>query len=445
MTKEFIIPKRIRMEDMRYLRALPGYKNWYFYKRHKGKIIKKNTYCPVDPKPWDNMTPHESKLKAYGIALRLVSALEGAKRQDDIRAIFDSIATVTGIQEEVALKVGDWIAQRIAVYVKQGRLSESGERNYRDAARKLEDYLGARYDGRLDSITRQDAEGYKLFLMDRLKHSTANSMLGLTARFFKDAQDLDKISKSPFNGIGAVSTPLAERSRSAAKRAFTVDEIEQILSQCEKDGADEWYSMVLLAYYGGGQRLSDIAQLRWDMIDFDVRKVSFCSQKSKYPISNPLTDVLDDHLQEHRKMVEGDHVHPHAADLYSRGRSSQVSNEFGHILYDCGLIPTDPMEGGKRKMLRDKKAAEEMGISYEEYKAQNRKRKMNEVGFHSFRATAITIFKENNVGDTLSMAIAGHTDQGVHSKYGIGIRDEAKREVLNAMPDVGKFRKCSKK
>lgn len=107
--------------------------------------------------------------------------------------------------------------------------------------------------------------------------------------------------------------------------------------------------MILTSLYTGGQRLGDIACLQWDAVDFEKGTLHFRTQKRGKSLVVPLWNRLRALLEEKYPQRINEYIHPSAAQKYQRtGRSSALSNEFGKILFTCGLIERDPSLAGKR-------------------------------------------------------------------------------------------------
>ena len=135
-------------------------------------------------------------------------------------------------------------------------------------------------------------------------------------------------------------------SGSPARRGFALEELRRVLERCD----EEWRSMVLCSLYLGGQRLGDVAMLRWDAVDWKKGVVRFVAQKTGREMVVPMVPALAVVLR-NRKAVCGEEavfVHPSRAEMYERSGSSRLSAEFSGMLFDAGLIDRDPRLAGKR-------------------------------------------------------------------------------------------------
>src|SRR5271165_4980032 len=87
---------------------------------------------------------------------------------------------------------------------------------------------------------------------------TANHDLRAVKTLFKSAREDDVIAEDPAASVKSAHN----KAISPTKRPFTLDELRVVL-----DVADpEWKSMILFGLYTG-QRLADVATLRWSNVD----------------------------------------------------------------------------------------------------------------------------------------------------------------------------------
>jgi integrase len=77
----------------------------------------------------------------------------------------------------------------------------------------------------------------------------------------------------------------------AIKRPFTLTELRTVLNLA----SDEWRSMVLFGLYSG-QRLGDIATLKWNNIDLVHREQRLLTRKTGKAMTLPLAEPLRKHI-----------------------------------------------------------------------------------------------------------------------------------------------------
>src|ERR1700730_17110934 len=145
----------------------------------------------------------------------------------------------------------------------------------------------------------------------------------------KDRED-DAISEDPAGTVKGVQKAAA----AAKKRAFTLDELRAVL-----DAADpEWKSMILFGLYTG-QRLADIATMRWSNVDLIKGEIRLTTRKTDkvmiLPIAAPLRRYLEG-LPSSDDMSTP--LHPRAFAVVARqGKSGALSRHFIELLGQAGI------------------------------------------------------------------------------------------------------------
>lgn len=96
----------------------------------------------------------------------------------------------------------------------------------------------------------------------------------------------------------------------------------------------EWPDMIRVCLYTGGQRLGDIATLRWEQVNLDGGLIAMTSQKTKRRMNKPIIRPLKEILEEREKYSINEFVFPLAAMKHAQGggKSSKLSLEFTGLL-----------------------------------------------------------------------------------------------------------------
>jgi len=214
--------------------------------------------------------------------------------------------------------------------------------------------------------------------------NTARAFLTVLRQCFKAAVRARLLEASPAEGVELPSTADSHR-----REAFTAAEVQLILAKFP----GEWPDMVRCCLLLGGQRLGDLADLRWDAVDFAEDCVRFRTQKTKRemykPLIAPLREVL---LARRKRMGEGcEWVFP-ASHAKSR---ATLSRGFGELLMKFGILPA--VEAEKKR--------------------DGRRKCMNIKTFHSLRATAVTWLLNANVPPEMVRYIVGHSGTEIERKY----------------------------
>ena len=166
-----------------------------------------------------------------------------------------------------------------------------------------------------------------------------------------------------------------------------------------------------------GQRLGDIATLRWNNLDLARGELRLSTRKTGKAIVLPLAASL-------RKQIEclltssnePSAVHPKAFDLVERQRKTgNLSNQFAGLLAAAGL--------------RQKKNHKSTG------KGRGKRRNVEPLSFHSLRRTATTLLHEAGVPSAVAQALIGHDSEAMHELY-ISVGREALEKATAALPEI---------
>jgi integrase len=137
-------------------------------------------------------------------------------------------------------------------------------------------------------VTKADIIAFRNRLLTQVSAKTANHDMRAVKTLFKSAREDEVIAEDP-----AVSVKSAHnKATSASKRSFTLDELHVVL-----DVADpEWKSMILFGLYIG-QKLADVATLRWSNVDLVKGEIRLTTRKTDkvmiLPIAAPLRRYLE--------------------------------------------------------------------------------------------------------------------------------------------------------
>lgn len=173
------------------------------------------------------------------------------------------------------------------------------------------------------------------------------------------------------------------------RREFRPDELAKLLEHL----TGEWLAITLLSLYTGGQRLNDLATLKWSAIDAKRGNITFHASKTGRLVSLPLVPQVLDAIAE---LPAGDSpTAPLFPSIAAMGRTSR-SNAFRTLLAEISLArPIDRTSTGEKST----------------------RRQPGELGFHSLRHTATTLLKSAGVSDSIAMAIVGHSSAAVSRSY----------------------------
>ena len=168
-----------------------------------------------------------------------------------------------------------------------------------------------------------------------------------------------------------------------------------------------------------GQRLANVATLRWSAVDLEKGEIRLVTRKTgrsmMIPIAAPLKKFLAETPEAVRK--SGEPIHPKACEIVEREKKSgSLSNQFTAILAAAGL----------RKKVDHKKHKE----------GRDTQRSGHELSFHSLRRTATTFLHEAKIPGAVAQALIGHDSEAIHQLY-VSVGAEALQRAAASLPDIG--------
>jgi len=179
------------------------------------------------------------------------------------------------------------------------------------------------------------------------------------------------------------------RAAATKRREFRSYELDALLAAV----SGEWRALTLLGLHTG-QRLNDLATVRWSNIDLAAATITFTAAKTRTLVSLPLAKETVDSLMTDTPGSDRPDapVFPTIAALAVQARS----DAFRAILESVGLASP---------VVRDT--------------ARNRhsRRQTAPLSFHSLRHTFTTRLKSAGVSDSIAKAIVGHASSAVSRAY----------------------------
>lgn len=359
---------------------------------------------------------------ARKLAQKVADAWEAAVKKgwtvSHIRRVMSDLTFDIAGDEIDVPSVRGWFEEFIAGLSRRGK-AVATVRNYRNARDRFFAFLGERADLPMDRVTPKIMNDFMMELAGLYAARTVKKEFQIVCGIFNVAVRLGMLDRCPGLGVELPKDKKAD-SGSSARRGFTLDELKMVLERCD----DEWRSMVLCSLYLGGQRLGDVAMLRWDAVDWKKGVVRFVTQKTGREMVVPIVPALAGVLRERQAVCGEDavFVHPVRAEMYERSGSSRLSAEFSGLLFDAGLIDRDPRLAGKRyKKLTPVR--------------EGKKRVKNELSFHSLRYTVTTMLHDAGVVPAMVQEIVGHSSAHVHSGY-IKFGADATEKALEKLPEL---------
>lgn len=353
-------------------------------------------------------TGTSDRKKATAVLAKLEEAAElGKERRLTMQAARNLIADIyqtaaRGTLEHKTLKdfAANWLEAR-SIEVAQSSLVEY--------ERVMDGFLtaaGEDADRPIDAIGPDVVQGWIEKEARRIGASSCNRNLKIVRALFAQAHRMGMIPSNPAKAV----QPIKKKKGMVKRRAFTVEEVGQILQDCDP----EWAAVVLTGVYCG-QRLGDIIRLKWSQVDLVKGWIHFRQRKTDEEVKARIKGALHDALVALPSSDDPEAaVFPTLYDL----QVSTVSRKFGEILAAAGV--------GGRTADDDHKATKS---------GRDARRTVHEKSFHSLRHLSATLLHDAGAGQHIAKAMLGHRSDIVHDAY-VTATDQAMARAVDAMPDV---------
>jgi len=384
---------------MAFLFRNPKSRYWHAgWKDENGKRINRSTHIPAKE-------TKQSRKDAQKVADEYESATRKAKSAKLVRQTLAELHKDILGDDAPTATITEYSKRFIEF--KAGETSEKGVRYYELCIQRFLNWLGTRADYDIARFTSADIIRYRNELLKTVAPSTATNQIKALKAMFRMAHEEGMCLENP-----ASSIKLSKKSSSTQeRRAFKVDELKSLLEVA----TGEWKSMIIFGLYTG-QRLGDLATLRWSAINLESNEVRFLTRKTSHSILQPIAEPLREHIL---TLDAGEnptaYIHPILAHLYEKNGSGNLSNQFGDLLAACGI---------KKKAPHRKKAAGRSG-----------KRETSLVSFHSLRATAVTLMHEAGIPASMVEEWVGHESKEVNRRY-VKHGYEALKNATSKLPNI---------
>lgn len=374
---------------------------WYACYYVDGKLIRKATGIKVAGEK-NGMSAREKKKLAEMTAQAMESAARGAST---VSAALDAVRVAAGKWAQNGMTWAQLAAEELEIA--RGKNTKTSLLNARLAIEGWQRLMPDLVDVPPDTITEAHVQKWVDLLRAEIAEATIKKYLAVVRRIFQRALKKKLITDNPAD---AIELHIAEKQ---SREPFSPDEVKKMIELFP----GEWPDMVRVCLLLGGQRLGDIAQLRWDMIDRDRGYIAIRAEKTKRrmlkPLIAPLADIFDRREKEYA--VFGSYVFPVAhLKLERAGMTNQLSREFILLLKRYGIV-TDNEQREKRR---------------------GRRKILSKKSFHSLRATAVTWLLNNGVPAEMVRYIVGHSTTEIERAYYYKpmLADEAQH--ISKMADV---------
>lgn len=277
----------------------------------------------------------------------------------------------------------DWFTEWLSG--KRGAVSANSLAKYEQVSADFLRHLGERSKLSLAAIGPKDIRSFRDALAKGGRApSTVNQVIRKVLSVpFLAAQRLGYITTNPCAAVEALRDE-AEASRDT----FSGEQVSALVSAAEGD----WKGAILAGFYTG-LRLRDIAEMRWDGLDFEAGILRIKTKKTGASLILPLHEELADWLKSQRRGIGKAPVFPELSGKGTGGRHG-LSGRFKSIMEKAGI---------KGRTIR---AAE-----------GNAGRQTSSLSFHSLRHSFVSALANAGVSAELRQKLSGHADDRSHAKY----------------------------
>lgn len=377
--------------------------SYFIYQRPKSsfwwacygpKKTRRSTKVEINPKKTDDGSKPATARMAKQRATEIAEAWDAACYEGMAAKAVKKVLIEISAPEEDRISVGEYAREWL-----NARRKHVTQRSIIRDTKAVElflDFLGT--DGTrqpLASIKANTAQRFIDSQIDRVSPGTVDRYRETLSVMFNKAFMSELVARNPFRGVD-----IPKRKDDVNEReAFTPEEINRLIDELPS----EWSSMVKCCIYLGGQRLGDMALLKWSDVDFVNDTVTIVTQKTSRLMMIPLLKKLREHLEELDRCSE--YVHPQLASRVLRhGNTSSISTEFSGYMRLMGLA--NPIE---------KKSGDRRGLSNK--------------SFHSLRASAVTMLYLAGVPLEIVLRIAGHSHKKISMLYLKLAQDQVRTEM----------------
>jgi integrase len=326
-------------------------------------------------------TGHTDKAMALQVATQWERAAKGGVTgsMEQARKVMAEILKLTSPEVEsrptVRNFVASWIRER-AGEVAGGTLEFNAS-----TLQAFVEWLGPRADLPMDMISREDILAFREAEGRRVSTVTANHRVKAVKQLFSAAARREILAADPAADVRSLRK---ERKKGRAKRPFTLEELWRLDAVLDED----WRLITWIGFYTG-QRLGDVLRLRVE--EFDARRGALELETAKrglkvwIPIPGHLVKQLADWCSKNAAGGWMFEQQVKAMDARKKAQTANASKRFMHYLWRAGLREHSPF-GGSSQRARAKRR--------EESGAEDDRRVLHPLSYHSLRHTARTLLEE---------------------------------------------------
>ena len=253
----------------------------------------------------------------------------------------------------------------------------------------------------LDMLSPRHCREFIESQLNRVAIGTVKTYKSTLQTAFQIAMEDELIERNPFSLVTFKRLSGKYDSTIIQRQPFTMEEIQKII----KNSVYPWKQIVTLCILTGGQRLGDIACMKWSQVLWEEGIIVIKTMKTGKTIATPLTDSLKALLEPLYSEYE-EYIFPDAATRYTRSKGC-LSAEFVSLLKVLGIINQSNIHTGAGD------------------------RKISDKSFHSLRHSVVSMLRVNPSFTTdLIRETVGHDSEDIERGY-FTPAVEAKRSVID--------------
>jgi integrase len=294
---------------------------------------------------------------------------------------------------------------------KGGTVSAGTRVTYEAVVRDFCAFLGSRAEAELLYLTKADIAAFRDKVASTRAASTANKQLKILRVALQQAWRDGVLDDNPAAKVPLLKGPLEQVTR----RPFRLEELQRLLRAADGD----WKGVILFGVYTG-QRLGDLARLRWSNLDLEQGTLAFTTRKTHrrqiLPLARPLLAWLEP-LAETGVVRDGPIFPALSSAVEKSGRVGTLSNRFSDLMASAGIVQA---RSHRRKV---------------DGAGRDGRRTAGALSFHSLRHTATSLMKNAGVSPAVVQEFVGH-DSKVMSEHYTHIELASLRQAADALPEL---------
>ena len=350
----------------------------------------------------------ESRRRAQKIADEYEDVARGIRTAQQVQTVVQELyQRATGQALEVQTTrffASEWLKD------KKGTVEPRTHHFYKTRIDSFQLFLKERADLSLNLISEKDVREWRDGEAERVTPTTVNLGLKVVRMFLGSAAKRNLVGENV-----AARVPILKKKQGVSRRPFSVDELQKLLPVLPK----EWKSLVLFGLYTG-QRLGDLARLKWSDIDLGLGEIRFVTKKTGRAQKIPIAPPLRQHIESLPTPIQSElYIHPVACGFTVSGKHGNVSTlsrQFHDLMAQAGIVP--------KRMHRKR-----------EGKVANQ-RNASALTFHGLRHTLTSMLKNAGVSSSVAEEIIGHDSSEMNRIY-THIDHASLVKAMSLLPAIG--------